>query len=58
MLACHRWSLRYQTAKLLCPACLVVVTAQIFLEGHRLQHLNALAQGDFLIGLPEEGGHR
>ena len=43
-----------QAAQLLHAPGLVVVAAQVFLEGHRLQHLHALAQRDLLIGLPEE----
>ena len=33
---------------------LVVVAAQILLEGHRLQHRHALAQRNLLVGVPEE----
>ena len=47
---------RHQAAELLHPASLVVVTAEIFLEGHRLQHVDALSQADFLVSLPEETG--
>ncbi len=35
---------------------LVEVAAQIFLEGHRLQHLHAIAQRNLLVGFPEEAG--
>ena len=33
---------------------LVEVAAKVFLEGDRLQHLDAVAQRDLLIGVPEE----
>ncbi len=34
----------------------VEVAAQVFLEGDRLQHLDAVAQRNLLIGVPEEAG--
>ena len=43
-----------QAAQLLHPHRLVEVAAEIFLEGHGLQHLHALAQRNLLVGLPEE----
>ncbi len=38
------------------PHGLVEVAAQILLEGHCLQHFDAIAQRDLLIGVPEEAG--
>ena len=43
-----------QAAQLLHPHRLVEVAAQNFLEGHRLQHVHALAQRNPLVGFPEE----
>jgi hypothetical protein len=34
----------------------LVVAAQVLLEGHRLQHLAAIGQRNFLVGVPEETG--
>ena len=45
---------RDQAAQFLHAKGLVEVAAQVFLEGDGLQHLHALAQRNFLVGLPEE----
>ena len=47
---------RDEAAEFLHAHRLVEVAAQVFLESHGLQHVNAIAQRDFLIGVPEEAG--
>ena len=45
-----------QAAEFLHAHRLVEVAAQVFLEGHGLEHLDAIAERDFLVGVPEETG--
>ena len=52
--ACAANGFADQTAQLLHATGLVVVAAEVLLEGHRLQHRHAIAQRDLLIGLPEK----